>query len=77
LRPACELGTEVFALRSNTRRTGIQVALAGHVTTQSYQGRCAKAKFFGSQHRPDYDITPGLQTSIDTQSYALTQSIAH
>ena len=65
----CEVwtGTQILALCSDTCRTGVQMALACHVAAQRYQGRRAKTKFLGSQHRPNHYITPGLQSAVDPQ----------
>src|SRR5260221_2235321 len=77
LRCASKFSAQVFALRSNARGAGIQMALARHIATQCNQAGSAKAEFIGSQQSSDQDIAPGLQTAIDAHSHAPAQPIAY
>src|SRR5258708_35437237 len=77
LRCASEFSAQVFALRSNARGAGIQMALPRHVATQCNQAGSAKAEFIGSQQRCDHDVAPVLQATIDAHSHAPAQPIAY
>src|SRR6266702_4707032 len=77
LRCASEFSAQVFALRSNARGAGIQMALPRHIATQCNQAGSAKAEFIGSQQRSDHDVAPSLQATIDAYSYAPAQPIAY
>ena len=76
LRRALELGSQVVALRADTDRAGVGVALAHHDASHRDQRRGADAVFVGTEHRRHDDVAAGLQAAIGAQ-HDLAAQIVH
>src|SRR5260370_704916 len=64
-----EFGAQVLALCRNACRTGIQAALASHVTAQRYQAGGAEATFFRPPPPPDHHVPPRPHTTTPPPPY--------
>ena len=76
-RLAVELRPQFRILRRNPDRARVQVTLPHHDATQRDQRSRREAELFGTQQRPDNDITAGLQPAVGLQHDAASQIIQH
>jgi hypothetical protein len=77
LRGAPKLGSEILPLGRDSGRTGIDVALPGHVTAHGDQGSGAEAIALRPQQGRDHHVPAGLQSSIGADLDPMTQSVPH
>ena len=73
---AGELGPQVLALGGDARRTGVEMALAGHVAADGDKGGGAEGELLGAEQRRDEDVPAGLEPAVRTQRDAVAQVVA-
>ena len=71
------MGTELRILCSHTHRTGIQVTLTHHHTTQYDEGGCTEAELLSTEQSHEDDVTTTLQLTIDLQANLSTKTVLH
>ena len=72
---AAKLGAQLRFLRGNARRTGVEVALAGHIAAKSHEDRGAKGIFIRAEQGGDEDVARRAQAAIAAQAYASAEAI--
>ena len=72
---AHELGAQLWVLRGNAYRTGIQVTHPHHDATHTNQRRCRKAKLFRAQQRGHGHIAPSLELTIGLDGHSAAQVV--
>ena len=75
LRPAFELGPQVFALGRYTRGTRVEVALPRHVAAERDQQAGAEPELLSAEQRGDHDVAAVAQPAVGAQAHALAQPI--
>ncbi len=75
LRLAAELRTQLWLLRGDAGRTGVEVTLPRHVAADRDQHRGAEGVFVRAEHRGDQDIARRLQAAIAAQTHAAAQAV--
>ena len=73
---ARELGAQVLALGGDAGRTGVEVALAGHVAADRHERRRPERELLGAEERGDEHVTTGLQAAVGAQGDAVAQVVA-
>src|SRR5260370_21120346 len=77
LRLAAELRPQLRLLRSNSSRTGIEMALTRHIATQRYQHCGAEGVLIRTQQSRDQNVTRSRQTAIRAQTDTATHPVIH
>src|SRR5215475_4771656 len=72
-----EFGTQFSTLRSNARRTGVEMALTCHVAPQCHQCSGPKSELLRSEQSSNYNVARGAQSAVNPQTNAAAESIAH
>ena len=73
---AGELGPQVVALGGDPGRTGIEVALAGHVAADRDERRRPEREFLRPEERRDDQVAPGLEPAVGAQHDPIAQVVA-
>ncbi len=68
-------GAQLWILRCNACRTGIQVADTHHDAAHRYQRRGCKSKLFGSKQRRDRHIASGHQLTVCLNPHFITKAV--
>ena len=69
--------TELRILCGNTHRTGIQVTLTHHDTTQNDEGCRTETEFLSTEQSHQDDVTTALQLTIYLQTNLTTKTVLH
>ena len=73
---AGELGPQVLALGGDPGRTGVEVALAGHVAADRDERRGPERELLGAEQRGDQQVATGLEPAVGAQRDAVAQVVA-
>ena len=69
--------TELRILCSNTHRTGIQVTLTHHDTTQNDEGGSTETEFLSTEQSHQDDVATALQLTIHLQTNLSAKTVLH
>ena len=72
---AGELGPEVRALGGDPGRTGVEVALAGHVAAERDERRRPEPELLGAEQRGDEQIPADLQAAVGPEDDPVSQPV--
>ena len=73
---ARELGPQVLALGGDPGRTGVEMALAGHVAADRDERRGPERELLGAEQRGDEQVAAGLEPAVGAQRDAVAQVVA-
>ena len=74
---ATEVRTELRIPCGNTHRTGIQVTLTHHDTTQYDEGGSTETEFLSTEQSHEDDVTTALQLTIHLETNLSTKTVLH
>ncbi len=74
---ATEVGTELRILCGHTHRTGIEVTLAHHHTTQHDEGCRTEAELLGTEQSHEDDVATALQLTVHLQANLSAKTVLH
>ena len=69
--------TELRILCGNTHRTGIQVTLTHHDTTQNDEGCRTETEFLSTEQSHQDDVTTALQLTIHLQANLAAKTVLY